>query len=125
VTPISTDDHAKVKPSIPDNTSKHACFQICTNQKSAIDHSTGTPGAFLVIDTFVKLTEDTPGNEARELGKAASLKSKVTGKETLVSRNGGVPFAVLQLEPWNPSTPTQKLNNLHQLYAANHNQLDS
>ena len=109
---------------IPDSTSKHACFMISTNCKSAIDHSTGATGAFMIIDSIVALREDTPSNMARLDGKAGPLHSKVTGKEHFVSRNGGTPYAVVQIETWNPSTPVQKMNNLHQLFAA-HSELDS
>lgn len=79
----------------------------------------------MVIDSIVKLTEDTPSNAARLCGDLPPLRSNVTGKEKLVSRNGGVPFAVLQLEPWNPSTGSQKINNIHQLFEAYPTQLDS
>lgn len=79
----------------------------------------------MVIDSIVKLTEDTDANAARLKGSAPKLKSKVTGEERLVSRNGGIPYAVLQLEDWNPSTATQKLNNLHQIFEAHPAELDS
>ena len=118
------DDHAKIKPNIPDQTTKHCCFMISTNVKSATDHSAGATSAFLVIDSVVRLSEDTDANEARLQGRSAPLRSRVTGKEKLVSRNGGVPYAIIQLETWNPSTPTQKTNNLHQLFE-NHPELDS
>jgi hypothetical protein len=52
------------------------------------------------------------------------LRPKITGEEKLVSRNGGKPYALIQLECWNPSTPMQKTNNLHQLFDA-HPELDS
>lgn len=82
-----------------------------------------------MIDSIVRLTEDTAPNAARAEGKAPSLKrSKFDAEDTeqkLVSRNGGVPFAVLQLEPWNPSTPTQKMNNLNQLIEEHPTELDS
>jgi len=97
---------------------------ISTNEKSAIDHSTGATGAFLVIDSIVRLSEDTTNNAARLQGKSAPLRSKITGEEKLVSRNGGTPYAVIQLECWNASTPTQKINNLYQLFNS-HPELDS
>lgn len=113
-----------MKPGIPDNTSKCACFHICTNMKSAIDHSTGSTGAFLVIDSLVRLSVDTAPNRARATEATPPLKSNITGEERLVSFNGGRPFAVLQLEHWNPSTPTQKINNLEQVLKE-HPELDS
>jgi hypothetical protein len=121
---LSLDDHAKVKPDIPDNTSKFATFSVCTNKKSAIDHSTGQPGAFLIIDSIVRLLEDTAPNRARLAGTAPALKSRITGDEKLVSRSGGKPYAIIQLEPWNPSTATQKVNNVCQLLEA-HSELDA
>lgn len=84
----------------------------------------GSPGAFLVIDSIVKLSVETTANEARLAGKAPSLKSDFSTEERLVSYNGGQPFAVLQLELWNPSTPTQKFNNIHQILESDP-QLDS
>ena len=96
--PLALNDHAKIKPGIVDNVSKHCCFMICTNEKSGLDHSTQTTGAFLIIDSVVRLLEDTAANTARLAGKAAPLRSKVTGEEKLVSRNGGKPYTVIQLE---------------------------
>ena len=98
---------------------------ICTNEKSGLDHSCGkTTGAFLVIDSIVRLSGDIVANVARLAGKAQPLRPKITGEEKLVSRNGGKPYALIQLECWNPSTPMQKTNNLHQLFDA-HPELDS
>lgn len=68
--------------------------------------------------------EDTAPNRARLAGAAPPLKSKLTGAEKLVSRSGGKPYAVIQLEKWNPSTATQKVNNVLQLLEA-HQELDA
>lgn len=109
-----------MKPDVVDSTSKTQCFQICTNRKTGGDHSCGKKtGPAIIIDSIVKLSIDTPSNTARLAGSAPPLKSDFTTEERLVSYNGGVPFAVLQLEDWNPSTPTQKMNNLHQVLDAN------
>jgi len=71
----------------------------------------------LVIDSLVRLRLDTAANKARARGEGRALQNDF-GNERVVSCTGGEPFAVLQNEMWNPSTPTQKANNVEQLLTA-------
>jgi hypothetical protein len=70
-----------------------------------------------MIDSIVRLSEDTLMNRERLEGKRKPLQ-QFGGMEVLVSRNGGFPNAVVQAERYNPSTACQKVNNLEQLWTA-------
>lgn len=114
---VAGDDHAKLKADISTSTSKHRVFHIATNKKVAPDHDvrSKTPDSNIIIDSIMRLSLDTPMNAERLDGRRAPLKQH-GGKEVLLSRNGGVPYAVLQAEKYSPSTAAQKVNNLEQLW---------
>jgi hypothetical protein len=112
-TVVAADDHAKVKPDISTSTSKHGVYQICSNHKTAPDHDTHskTQNSNIIIDSIVHLTEDTAMNRERLEGTRKPLQH-YGDKQVLDSRNGGFPYAVVQAERYNPSTSSQKINNL-------------
>ncbi|GAQ93096.1 hypothetical protein KFL_012960010 [Klebsormidium nitens] len=115
---VAGDDHAKLKADVSTSTGKHRVFHIATNKKVAPDHDarSKTPDSNIIIDSIVRLSLDTRMNAERLEGRRAPLVHH-GGKQVLVSRNGGVPFAVLQAEKYSPSTAAQKVNNLAQLRA--------
>ena len=112
----SADDHAKVKPAIARSTSngnKVFMTNTCPKRAPSKDCNKQQKNGNLVIDSMVWLTTDIEANKKRLAGKLPPLKRR--RGTALISRNGGVPFAVLQIEHFSPSTPPQKANNYLQL----------
>jgi hypothetical protein len=91
-------------------------FMIQTNAKQgpSKDCNTGATDSNIIIDSIVALELDTKPNQDRAAGKKPMLK-RHGGKSEVQSRNGGQPFAVIQIERYNPSDACQKINNMHQL----------
>jgi hypothetical protein len=104
----------------------HRVFQVCSNQKTAPDHDTHstTSDSNIIIDSIVLLSTETIMNRERLDGARRPLE-QFGGKQELVSRNGGRPFAVLQAERNNPSTASQKINNIDQLFSSQPDLFDS
>ena len=112
----SADDHAKIKPAIARSTSKgNKVFMsnTCPKRAPSKDCNKQQKNGNLVIDSMVWLTTDIDANKKRLAGKLPPLKRR--RGTALVSRNGGIPFAVLQIEHFSPSHPPQKANNYLQL----------